>query len=261
MNLRALQSQEVRPGLFPDLDARIGIINTLILIVGILLTPPRAWLAYPLLWTLIGILATLHGINIWRLARLAGLALPFTLTAATLLVTTPGMPVTTFLGMTITDAGVARFLEIVLKSWLSVQAALLLTLTTPFTEILRGLERLRVPPTLITIMSFMYRYLFTLRDEAERLLRARTARSGSPTNVKSGGSLIWRAKIAGGMVGNLFLRSYERSERVHAAMLARGYDGQPRRQAQDVPPLTWQAIGFTIVPLCCVILIQLIVRR
>ncbi len=58
------------------------------------------------------------------------------------------------------------------------------------------------------------------------MLRARAARSAQPPEGASGGSVLWRAQVAGGMVGQLFLRSYERSERIYQAMLARGYQGQ-----------------------------------
>lgn len=91
---------------------------------------------------------------------------------------------------------------------------------------MHALRHLRLPRLLIAIISFMYRYLFVLADEATRLLRAREARSAAPVNGRTGGGLVWRAKVAGGMVGQLLLRSFERSERVYNAMLARGYRGQ-----------------------------------
>jgi cobalt/nickel transport system permease protein len=77
-----------------------------------------------------------------------------------------------------------------------------------------------------------------LVDEVLRLLRARAARSGELglTGVKSGGSLAWRARVAGGMAGSLFLRAFERSDRIYMAMLSRGYDGEVR--ALPLPPLT-----------------------
>jgi cobalt/nickel transport system permease protein len=100
----------------------------------------------------------------------------------------------------------------------------------------------------------MYRYLGTLRDEAERLLRARTARSGALPGHKSGGRIAWRARAAGGMVGNLFLRSYERSERVYAAMLARGYDG--RMRLLTPPPLTRRAVLLGSLPVIGLIVIE-----
>jgi cobalt/nickel transport system permease protein len=73
----------------------------------------------------------------------------------------------------------------------------------------------------------MYRYLAVLTDEASRMLRARYARSGG-AGGRSGGSIRWRATVTGRMVGSLFLRAYERSERIYAAMQARGFEGEFR---------------------------------
>jgi cobalt/nickel transport system permease protein len=76
------------------------------------------------------------------------------------------------------------------------------------------------------IISFLYRYLFVLTDEVMRMMRARQSRSAAAAGLKSGGSVAWRARIAGNMAGQLFLRSYERSDRIYNAMLSRGYRGQ-----------------------------------
>ncbi len=103
--------------------------------------------------------------------------------------------------------------------------AILLTATTPFPDLIHALRHLRLPQPLVATLSFMYRYLFVLSDEATRLLRARRARSATQPGRKSGGSLLWRARVAGNMVGQLFLRSLERGDRVYQAMLARGYTG------------------------------------
>jgi cobalt/nickel transport system permease protein len=67
-----------------------------------------------------------------------------------------------------------------------------------------------------------------LVDEAERLLRARESRAAALPGRRAGGSIAWRAGVLGSMVGTLFLRAYERSERIHAAMLSRGYSGEWR---------------------------------
>lgn len=252
------QDHQPEKRIFQHIDTRVRIVTALLLIVGILLTPDYAWIAYPLIWTLIGTLASISRIGAWRLGRLAGIALPFALAAITLLVTTPGRPVATLAGLVITDTGLGRFLGIVFKSWLSMQVALLLSLTSDADDLLEALASMGVSETLIAIISFMYRYLFTLREEAERLLRARAARSGTMSGARPGGSLRWRARVTGGMVGNLFLRSYERSERVYAAMLARGYNGQIRYQ--EKPPLTWRAISLGAVPVVMMIIIQVIAR-
>ena len=92
------------------------------------------------------------------------------------------------------------------------------------------MRAVRVPRLMVAIFGLMWRYLFVLVDEALRLLRARVARSSNTgfPGLRTGGSLAWRAQTAGGMAGNLFMRSLERSDRIYAAMLARGYDGEIR---------------------------------
>jgi cobalt/nickel transport system permease protein len=91
----------------------------------------------------------------------------------------------------------------------------------------------------------MWRYLFVLVDEALRLLRARAARSGHSEGGigRFGGSLLWRARVTGGMAGNLLLRGYERSERIYVAMLSRGYDGEVRL----LPLLPMTAVPWMIL--------------
>src|SRR5690606_1179253 len=98
------------------LDPRVKVVVALLLILGVVATPERAWPAYPLLWTLLGSLAALGGLGAWRVARLATVALPFVLAAAALPFTLPGQPVATILGLTVSDAGLARFVAITLKS-------------------------------------------------------------------------------------------------------------------------------------------------
>jgi cobalt/nickel transport system permease protein len=237
-------------------DPRIKVVMTLLLILGIVLTPDSAWPAYPLLWTVVGGLAMVGGLGAWRVARAATVALPFVLAAVALPFTVPGRPVGYFLGLPVSDAGLVRLIAIMLKSWLAVQAALLLAMSTQFTDLLWALGSLRLPALLVGIVSLMYRYLFTLRDEAERLIRARASRSGSQPGRKSGGSVRWQARVAGGMIGNLFLRSYERSERVYAAMLARGYSGQLRTLSP--PRLTWGGIWRGAVPVVALVIVEIL---
>jgi len=78
-----------------------------------------------------------------------------------------------------------------------------------------------MPRVMVMILSFMYRYIFVLVDEAMRMRQARDSRN-------FGGSRLWQMRTIGNMIGTLFIRSYERGERVYAAMLARGFDGQSR---------------------------------
>jgi cobalt/nickel transport system permease protein len=108
---------------------------------------------------------------------------------------------------------------------------------TPFPELLQAMRAVGIPRLLVAMFGLTWRYLFVLVDEALRLIRARAARSGvssstSPsTSLRTkgeGGGIIWRAQVAGGMAGSLFLRGFERSDRIYTAMLSRGYDGEVR---------------------------------
>jgi cobalt/nickel transport system permease protein len=162
----------------------------------------------------------------------AVLALPFVLSAFPLVFWGPSPLVSYSLfdnfAISISIAGVERFLSIAFKAWISVQAAILLAATTPFSELLQGFRQLHIPGIFIAIIELMWRYLFLMVDEAGTMMHARNSRNSKlPDNRNSGGSVFWRASVTGGMAGNLFLRSIERSERVYAAMLARGYSGEP----------------------------------
>jgi cobalt/nickel transport system permease protein len=112
--------------------------------------------------------------------------------------------------------GLSVFLSIMTKSTLSLMTIILLSNTTPFSELLEVLKRLRFPSLIITILALMYRYIFVLIDEMERMLRARESRSFGTTHLT-------RWTILASLVGQLFIRSTERAERIYAAMSARGW--------------------------------------
>ncbi|GIK67277.1 MAG: cobalt ECF transporter T component CbiQ [Chloroflexota bacterium] len=236
-------------------DPRLKVVVAVLLIVGVVMTPDRAWVAFLLIWLMEIGLCRLGRVAWWRVGRMAGIALPFTLAAVTLLFSTPGPTLIHIGGVEISENGLIRFGAIVARSWLAVQFALLLSMTTRFDQLLWALHWWRLPPPLVSIIGLMVRYLYTLADEAERLLQARAARSGALDGRRSGGSVLWRAKTAGGMVGNLFLRSYERGERVYMAMVARGYTGQ--MLLLDAPPLTRRAVLLGCVPLVVMVGIQI----
>lgn len=84
---------------------------------------------------------------------------------------------------------------------------------------LSAMRAYRLPRALGETLAFALRYLGVLREEASRMLQARAARGGG------GGTLALRAGSTGAIVGSLFLRSFERAERISLAMAARGYRG------------------------------------
>ena len=134
----------------------------------------------------------------WRLALLE----PFVLGVAILALFGPG--------------GWRMFLFLVAKCTLCLLAMVLLSNTTPFSEILRVLRAVRTPALLVTTLSLMYRYLFVLVDEGQRMKRARMSRTFAPHRSRS-----WHAMAT--VVSGLFLRASERAERIYAAMSARGW--------------------------------------
>lgn len=212
------------------LDPRIKVVVTIAFILSNALLPDGAWIAFLLAWGFILFANVVSRLGAGFTFKRSFIALPFALAAITVLFSIPGKPVTSFQFMmwnlTITDAGLLRFISIVVRSWLSVQMAILLVAVTEFPKIVHALTHLRVPAILTVIIAFLYRYLFVLTDEVLRMMRARQSRSAAAPGVRSGGSVSWRARIAGHMAGQLFLRSYERSDRIYNAMLSRGYKGQ-----------------------------------
>lgn len=215
-----------------SLDPRIKVIVTISFILSNALLPDGAWIAFGLGWLFILFANWMSGLGIGFTLKRSFIAFPFALAAITVLFSIPGNPVNSFRfllwDLVITDAGLLRFVSIVIRSWLSVQTAILLVGVTEFPKIIHALTHLRVPVILTMIISFLYRYLFVLTDEVMRLLRARQSRSAALASAdrRAGGSVAWRARIAGHMAGQLFLRSYERSDRIYNAMLSRGYKGE-----------------------------------
>lgn len=121
-------------------------------------------------------------------------------------------------GIQLYREGLLAGTSIVAKGSLGVLAAVILSTTTTAREILRGLERLKLPTVMVQIASFMLRYVNVISDEMERMKIARESRGFIATGIKH-----W--KVIATSAAALFIRSYERGERVHLAMLSRGFDG------------------------------------
>ncbi len=116
------------------------------------------------------------------------------------------------------ESGLSHSLILSVRSFLSIFSLVLLVSVTRFSDIMKTLSRWHFPRIMIMILSFMYRYFFLLTGEMEKMIRAVKLRSGG-----TGGSGIF--KIYSQILAILFIKSYERAERVYHAMLMRGYDG------------------------------------
>jgi cobalt/nickel transport system permease protein len=217
-----------------QLDPRVKFVLTVAFILAAALAPAGAWPVYVLLLALALSAAVLSDLGLGYVLKRSLLVSPFALAALPVLFTLDGPPILSVaLGpwqITATWTGLERFASVLAKSWTSVQMAILLTASTPFPQLLAAMRAVGVPRLLVSTFSLMWRYLFVLVDEAMRLMRARASRSGHPDQpgARPGGSLAWRARVTGGMAGSLFVRSYERADRIYAAMLSRGYDGEVR---------------------------------
>ncbi len=250
MHFHLADAYQETGSLLHRMDARVKIVLAPLMILLIGLTPAGAFGAYVGFFALVMAGAVVGRVSPWTVVRRSFVALPFAAAAVTLIFTVPGrsLGVVPLLGLPVSEAGLIRFASIIFKSMLSVQVAVLLVLSTHFTDMLWAMGALRVPRVLVAIISFMYRYAFVMADEALRLTRARDSRSavigGNPLRGRS----VWfNASTTGRLIGSLFLRSFERSERVYQAMAARGYQGQIKRLSP--PPLTFRDVALAAVPL------------
>ena len=226
---RSLISRD-QPGLDGQgivIDPRVRLLIALGAIIAVGLIPIRFWWAYVAALLVVAALAAVAGLSPFYPVRRSFVALPFALAALSLPFVTPGTPLlhVPVVHLVISLEGTLRASELLLRSWLAVQIVILLTGTTSIQSLLWSMSALRIPGTLVAVIGFTYRYLGLLEDEALRMIRARAARSGSVGRGPRP-SLAWQGQVAGSMVGSLFLRSVERSDRVYAAMLCRGYDGR-----------------------------------
>ncbi len=229
------------------LDPRVKILGTLLFILAATLAPPGAWVAFVLLLAGALVVSRASELGAGYALKRSFVALPFALAAITLPFTVPGQTTAQFGSWTISAEGSVRFLSILVKSWISVQMAILLVAVTRFPDLIHALEHLKVPAILTTIIAFLYRYLFVLTDEVFRLIRARESRSAASAGNRAGGGVLWRAKVAGNMAGQLFLRSYERSDRIYNAMLSRGYSGHLYTlNPHEMKPADYYVTAFVI---------------
>lgn len=111
--------------------------------------------------------------------------------------------------------------DVAIKFALGVLALTAMMCSTPFTQLLEAMRRLGMPQMVVMQLGFLYRYIFVLIDEAMRVRRARDFRGASLAPLGR------QIAAVGGVVGTLFLRTLDRSQRIHLAMTARGYRGEP----------------------------------
>ena len=212
-------------GPFNSLDPRVKIVTTLAIILGVVSLPSGGWVSLGVIFFLLtGLIlaARLPLIPILRrclfvvaLVGLMGVFIPFVRCDPA-----AGVNPLSFAGVCFSCRGLTLYGSMLANSLIALLAILLLTGTTSFPAILRALDDLGVPPILIAVLSLAYRYLFILGDDLRRMKHALDSRGWVGARLRDSRALGW-------MIGGLFLRTFERGERIHLSMLSRGFEGTP----------------------------------
>jgi cobalt/nickel transport system permease protein len=227
------------------LDPRAKLLGFTAITLVAVSSPLQAWPAFVACAALLAAIAAPARIGpgtVWARARVV---LPLVVFVAAFVPFVRGGPAVEIGPLSLSEAGLATFALVTLKAAIGTVSAVLLGATTSFPDVLHALERMRAPRLLCVIAAFMYRYLFVIAGEARRMRAALAARAYRPRHAAHVAAL-------GRVVTALFLRSYERGERVYVAMLARGYRGAMPRLAAlsfrraDVAFLA--AIGALLLP-------------
>ncbi len=217
-----------------ELAPEAKVAATVLFVLAVVVTPREAFWAFGLYVAIIVAVALVAAVPLGRLARRLVIELPFLAFAFFLPFIGGGERVQVgFLSLSV--AGLWGAWNILIKGTLGVAATALLGATTTVPELLRGLERLHMPKPIVAITSFMVRYGDVITDDMRRMKVARESRGYDPR-------WLWQVRAVATSAGALFIRSYERGERVYVAMLSRGYDGAlPDLRTAPAPRRDWLA--------------------
>ena len=182
-------------------DPRAKLAALLVFLIVLSTTRPTAQIAFAVYAAMLLVAANRARLPLAGLLGRAALILPFSATFALL---------------TWWSGDGQRALALAEKSFLSGMAALLLVGTTPLTGWTAALESWRVSRMLILVIQFVYRYLFVIAEQAQRMRWAALCR----------GSRRGSFRLAAGLVGVLFARSWQRADGIYHALLARGFRGR-----------------------------------
>lgn len=202
----------------------------------VVLTPREQFWAFAVYAVLVLALARIGRVPFTTLARRLVVELPFLTFAVAIPFFARGEQ-TEVLGVSLSISGLYASFNILAKATLGASATIVLGSTTPVRDLLKGLERLRLPRSFVSIAGFMLRYADVIVAEMHRMKIARISRGYDPRNAL-------QAKALGAAAGTLFVRSYERGERVYLAMVSRGYTGvMPDLGAPRAEAAQWRTVA------------------
>lgn len=231
-----------------DLDPRLKILSALTLIVGVVAGPMLRPLEFGMLFALLAALVIISGVPLTWIIKRAALVLPIAL----------GIAVFAPLGRleVLSAAGVAAAYaanwplvwSIVSKAWFSALTVLIVSSTTPLPRILGALEWLRLPDVFLTLLTFLYRFTGVFAGQLNAMRRSVASRAPGMSPRRT-------VLLYGHLAGNLFIRAYERGERIYAAMLSRGYTGVlPSGEAFTTRPVDWLTFATSLLVVAAVLL-------
>lgn len=201
-----------------ELPAHVKLVVTLCFVLVVVSTPrEQVWAFGVYALMLIGV-ALLARLPLTTLLPRLVVEVPFLLFAVLLPFVSRGERIDV-LGLSLSVSGLWGAWNVLAKATLGVFASLVLAATTQLRDLVAGLDRLRVPTLIVQIMTFMIRYADVVTDEMRRMHIARVSRGFQPRDVR-------HLPVLARSLAALFIRSFERGERVHLAMLSRGYSGR-----------------------------------
>ncbi|WP_242001863.1 cobalt ECF transporter T component CbiQ [Kribbella steppae] len=234
------------------IPAQVKIVALFVFVLAVVSTPASAFWAFGLYAAMLVAAVVVAKLPALVVSRRLTVETPFIVFALLLPFVATG-PRVDVLGLELSQSGVLGAWNVLAKGTLGVIAAILLSATTGPRDLLSGLERLRLPSTLVAILSFMVRYMSVVSDDLHRMRIARESRG------YNGGRAGHLKAVAGG-VGALFVRSFERGERVHLAMRSRGYTGRmPLLSASGATSAQWlQGLAISLTAVVIAVTVRVI---
>jgi len=234
-DIRALERLAARDSPVQRLDPRAMVIVTAAFLITVVSFPKYEIAGLVPLVLYPAILVAVGNLPLRVLVRYLLLAAPFAVLVG-LFNPLLDRAITARLGALAVSGGWLSFLSILARFLLTVSAALLLLAATGYSALCSALGRLGMPRLLTTQFLLLYRFIFIVADEAQRMVRAYVLRSR-----RAGGMPL---RVWSSLTGNLLLRAYDRGLRVHTAMLSRGFDGFMR--SRHTPHWSWLDSGFVL---------------
>jgi cobalt/nickel transport system permease protein len=227
------------------LPAHAKLVAQVAFVFAVVATPREAFWAFAAYAVILVVLIRLAEIPVVFVVKRLVFEAPFVLFAVLLPFIGRGERVDV-LGLSLAREGLWGAWNILAKATLGLGASIVVAATTTMPQFLRGFERLHLPRALTSTLSFMIRYFDVIADDMRRMNVARRSRGYDPR-------WLWQARAVATSAGALFIRSYERGERVHLAMLSRGFTGSmPELDDVSVSRAGWAAA--LAVPLLAVVI-------